>query len=62
MVTYINKKMCVYDVPNYYAYCTTCGRNYQNRGKPKDLRQDEKRNTVECLAQDENSIEVPTGL
>ena len=40
MLTDINKKMCLYDVPtfNYYAYShdtaqVACGRNYEKIGK-----------------------------
>ena len=42
--------MCFYDVPSYYAYSTSCGRNDRNMGKQKDLTQEEKKNIVQGLA------------
>ena len=47
-------KMCFYDVPSYYAYSTSCGRNNQNMGRQKDLTEEEKKNIVQRLPQRKN--------
>ena len=52
------QKICFYDVPSYYAYSTSCGRNDRNMGKQKDLTQEEKKNIVQRLAQGKKSIEI----
>ena len=56
------QKMCVYDVPSYYAYSTSHGRNDRNMGKQKDLTQEEKKNIVQRLAQGKKSIEISKQL
>ena len=51
-------KMCFYDVPSYYAYSTSCGRNDQNMGRQKDLTEEEKKNIVQRLPQGKKSIDI----